>query len=445
MTTTSAAPLQLILTPEKPGLVAGTTSKINVLARLQAAENTGTTRTPLSLAVVLDRSGSMCGKPLEEAKRCARMIVDGLGTDDRAAIFAFDDQVQCLAPLTAAGHKQLLAAAIDGIASGGSTNLHGGWRAGADALRAGLAGNGLHRVILLSDGNANDGIDDLEAIAAESKQFAQAGVTTSTYGLGRDFNESLMLALATAGRGNAYYGQTALDLAEPFEAELALLSNLCARGVMMKVAADAGMSVRLRNDYPPVEGEQDAWWLPDVAFASVAWAMLEVTVAPECAGAVGSSFAPPVRVSVQAKAPDASPLFLIAGMPSMPVVDLATLNAMPRDPLVETRLLELGAAKALEAVRAALAAGNWDLAKQSLGEASKVYAAHPWAAAILATMQRLVSEGDPSIASKELHYSMRSLSMRLAAVDEPGREVDLSDAVPAYLRRKGSQGTGKRR
>ena len=439
------APLQLVLTPEKPAVASGIVNKFNVLARLQAVESSGAARTPLSLAVVLDRSGSMSGEPLEEAKRCARMIVDGLGPDDRAAIFAFDDEVQCFAPLTEGGSKHLLAAAIESIASGGSTNLHGGWRAGADALRAGLSHDGLHRVILLSDGNANAGIVDLETIAGEGKELAKAGVSTSTYGLGRDFNEDLMLALATAGRGNAYYGQTALDLAEPFEAELALLSNLCARGVMLKVRTDPTVSVRMLNAYPPVEGESDAWWLPDVAFASEAWAMLEFTVAPEHVAATGDTFAPAVSVSVQAKAPDASPLYVIAGAPSLAVVDLAALNAMPRDPLVETRLLEIGAAKALESVRAALAEGNVAIAKRLLDEASKVYAEHPWAAAILATMQRLVGEGNAAMAVKESRYSARSLNVRLSQKLEPGREVDLSESVPLYLKRRGSQGAGKRR
>lgn len=443
--TTHVAPLQLVLTPERPALAAGMPNKFNVLARLQAIENSGAQRTPLSLAIVLDRSGSMSGLPLDEAKRCARMIVDGMAPQDRAAIFAFDDEVACFAPLTAGANKSQLTTAIDNIDSGGNTNLHGGWRAGADALRAGLANDGMHRVILLSDGCANAGVVELEAIAQQGKEFAKAGVTTSTYGLGHHFNEDLMLALASAGRGNAYYGQTALDLAEPFEAEFALLSNLCARGVMLKVQGGANVSVRMLNDYPAVEGESDAWWLPDVAFASEAWAMLEFTVAPEDIAAAGETFVPAVSVSVQAKSTEATPLYVIAGAPSLRVVDLATLNAMPRDPLVETRLLELGAAKALEQVRAALSAGDLALAKRILDEASRVYAEHPWAAAILATMKRLVDDGDTMMAMKESRYSARSLNIRLSAREEPLLSVDLSDAVPAYLRRKGSQGTGKRR
>jgi Ca-activated chloride channel family protein len=199
----------------------------------------------------------MSGAPLEEAKRCARHIVDSLAAGDRAAIFAFDDEIERVAPLSPATGKLALAAALAGIGSGGSTNLHGGWRAGADELAGQLAGEDVHRVILLSDGCANAGETDLEAIAGQCKTLAQRGVSTSTYGLGHDFNEALMLAMAGAGRGNAYYGQTAADLAEPFAAEFALLTSLCARGLVLKVNAPPNVGVKLRNDYDPVEGSPD--------------------------------------------------------------------------------------------------------------------------------------------------------------------------------------------
>ncbi len=199
------------------------------------------------------------------------------------------------------------------------------------------------------------------------------------------------------------------------------------------------------NAYPPVDGERDAWWLPDVAFASEAWAMLELTVTPERVAAAGDVFKPAVSVSVQAKVWDASPLYVIAGLPALPVLDPGALVAMPRDPLVETRLLELGAAHALEKVRAALAAGDWALARSLLDRALETYAAHAWAATILATMQQLVNDGDPAVVHKELRYSMHSLNFRLASQEEDGRQADEPDSVPLYLRRKGSQGTGTRR
>ena len=252
----AASPVQLLLTPERTALAVGVANTLRVLVRVQAPAQPVdlTRRDPLHLALVLDRSGSMAGAPLQEAKHCACHIVDQLGDNDRAAIVAFDSEVELLAPLTAGSDKLALQSAIDGIVEAGCTNLHAGWRAGADELAAKLAGQGIHRVVLLSDGGANEGETALEVISGQCRDLARAGVSTSTYGLGNAFNEDLMLAMARAGRGNAYYGDTAADLAEPFAAEFALLTNLCARGLVLKVNAPDVVGVRLRNDYD-VAGE----------------------------------------------------------------------------------------------------------------------------------------------------------------------------------------------
>ncbi len=441
--TTSSA-VQLLLTPEKAALAAGHATTLRLLARVQAPDlPPGTVpRTPLHLALVLDRSGSMSGAPLEEAKRCARHIVDSLAPGDRAAIFAFDDEIECVAPLTAAADKLALSAALAAVGSGGSTNLHGGWRAGADELAGKLAGEDVHRVILLSDGCANIGETDLEKIAGQCKTLAQRGVSTSTYGLGHDFNEGLMLAMANAGQGNAYYGQTAADLAEPFAAEFALLTSLCARGLVLKVNAPATFGVKLRNDYEPVEGEPLTWKLPDLAFASEAWAVLELEIPATDALGV-DAVALPVTVSVQAAAKDSAPLFLMTALPPMEVVGRAAWKSMPADELVTRRVLELAAGAVLEEVRAAIEADNWERAQRLVDDAATRFAQHDWATAILATMRRLIKERD-RLASKEAAFASRSTSRRLVSRDETRYcDADML-SVPAFLRRKPEQGKGRR-
>ena len=439
------AAFKLLLTPDRPALAAGHPTTLRVLARIQAPEAPpdAPPRRPLHLALVLDRSGSMSGAPLTEAKRCARHIVDGLAPGDRAAVVAFDDEVVRVAPLTPAADKLTLAAALASIESGGSTDLHGGWRAGADELARNLAGDDVHRVILLSDGCANAGETDLEAIAGQCKALAQRGVTTSTYGLGLNFNEALMLAMAAAGRGNAYYGQTAADLAEPFAAEFALLTSLCARGLVLKIQAPANVGVRLRNDYAPVDGETLAWHLPDLAFASEAWALFELTVA---SGDVADRNVVmlPVTVSIQAAAADSAPLFLMGSLPALPVVGRAQWESMVADALVAQRALELDAADALANVRAAIEADDWKRAKQLVDAAAARFAHHPWAAAILATMHRLIDERDKRLAAKEAAFTMRRMRSRLASVNEPKFCAADQLQLPAYLRRKVEQGKGRR-
>src|SRR5262245_53769147 len=103
--------ITLVVTPDRPALIAGHPAMLRVLARIQApqAPVDAPPRQSLHLALVLDRSGSMSGEPLEEAKRCARHIVDSLAPGDRAAIVAFDDEIESVAPLTPAACKLALA------------------------------------------------------------------------------------------------------------------------------------------------------------------------------------------------------------------------------------------------------------------------------------------------------------------------------------------------
>ena len=184
---------QILIQPLKPALIAGMAQKLQVLVRVQAPDAAPTekkVRKPYHLALVIDRSGSMSGPPLVEAVRCARHMVDRLEPTDTASLVVFDDRVRTLAPAQPVGDRRALYNALATVHPGGSTNLHGGWQAGANELLPDVGAAALARVILLSDGNANVGdITDTAGIAALCAQAAERGVTTLTYGLGRDFNE----------------------------------------------------------------------------------------------------------------------------------------------------------------------------------------------------------------------------------------------------------------
>ena len=167
--------------------------------------------------------------------------------------------------------------------------------------------------------------------------------------------------------------------------------------------------MKIRNDYEPVESEATSWRLPDLAFASEAWALLECEIpAVEDSEKSGSI---PITVSVQAAMRESSPLFLMAALPPLPVMTAAHRRALPVDELVARRTLELAAAEALEEVRVAIEADNWERAKRLIDDAATRFGAHEWAAAILATMRRLVGERDKWLAMKEASFSR--------PVDEP--------------------------
>src|SRR5437763_338438 len=102
---------------------------------------------PAAFCVVLDRSGSMQGNPLERAKEATQVAIKNLRPDDLFSVVVFDNSAQTVIPLQAAKNKQALHNAIGGIRSGGSTNLTGGWMLGRDELRK--APDGVSRRALL--------------------------------------------------------------------------------------------------------------------------------------------------------------------------------------------------------------------------------------------------------------------------------------------------------
>jgi Ca-activated chloride channel homolog len=193
-------------------------------------------REPLSLALVIDRSGSMSGAPLQHAKQAAVAAVTALRDGDRVAVVAYDQQVDLVVPSTAVGEdRRPIASAIAAVRAGGTTALHAGWVEGCTQVLTAPVASGLGRVVLLSDGLANVGVTDPAAIAEDVARVTADGVTTSTIGLGRQFDEGLMRHLADAGGGSFSFVETPEQLDRLFETELAGLSALRGRRVTLEL------------------------------------------------------------------------------------------------------------------------------------------------------------------------------------------------------------------
>jgi Ca-activated chloride channel family protein len=195
-------------------------------------------RQPLNIALVIDRSGSMReeGK-LVRAQEAATRLIDRLGPGDRLALVQYDDTAQTVVPsvLVDREGKARLHAAVAALTPGGSTNLHGGLSLGRDQVQRSMAAGQVSRVILLSDGLANAGESSPTVIADTARAAADQGVRITAVGVGIDYNEDLMEAIAESGRGHYYYVHDAAALEPVLAGELASAQATVAAQVELRL------------------------------------------------------------------------------------------------------------------------------------------------------------------------------------------------------------------
>ena len=435
--------LKLIITPRRSALVRGHANSVDALIRLQAPEqpkeSAAKPRTKLNIALVIDRSGSMAGEPIREAKNAAKFVVEHLGQTDRCAIVVYDDRVDTLMPATPVEDKNQFFNALKSLTSRGSTDLHQGWLQGAETLAPYSSETAISRVILLSDGNANAGLVDDDAICLQVARLAASGVTTSTLGLGRDFNERLMTSMARSGRGRCYYGETAADLLGPFREEFDLLAAIAARKIacLLKPARDVGVEVLngLAQD------DKGRHILPDVAWNSETVLAVRLTVPAEMTQ--NETLFELLSVSIAAVDSDGRPIGLASDPLVLPVVDAAAYSALAEDEIVARRFDEITASKIQTQAREAALNGDWAVVDKLLAEIQPLANRNPWIAEILKEIKSLADERDVMRFSKETMYASHSMSDRLSVISESPELVG-EGSRESFLARKLRHGKARK-
>lgn len=220
----------------------GDEQRVVVKIEVEGAHRPVRERMPLNLAIVLDRSGSMSGAKLEQAKQAALMLVDQLGRDDVISLVLYESEVEVAFPAKRLGNRrEEIRRLIQRIQTGGSTALYGGVECGGRQLEEFLSRERINRVMLLSDGIANVGPSSNREIAGLGTRLARKGMSVTTIGLGNDYNETLMTALAEASDANYYYVADVEALPDVFRRELGELKTIVAHEIEIEIRCPAGV------------------------------------------------------------------------------------------------------------------------------------------------------------------------------------------------------------
>jgi len=254
----TATLLQISTDWERPALTTGA-STATLLIRIVAPERGASSnhdRAGIDLAFVIDRSGSMNGRPIELARQAVSQAIGMLDHRDRAALVVYDDEIELLYPLTTVDSRtrKELRSILTQVDARGMTNLCDGWLTGCRELARHQSthdsGALLRRTILLTDGLANTGETDPAVIWKHATGLRQRGITTTALGMGEQFEQTLLAGMAEAGGGNFVYLTSANRLAHTFERELGRLTATVATKLNLRVCLPDGLHGELLNRFP---------------------------------------------------------------------------------------------------------------------------------------------------------------------------------------------------
>lgn len=263
-----------ILTIEQP-------QKLYLLARFESGDASGQRkRRPLNISLVIDRSGSMAGDKIDYTKQAAQFLVQHLNTEDILSIVLYNDKIETLLEPQPIVNKDQVIQQLEKIRVRGTTNLSGGWLEGCMHVAAKQSPDKLNRVLLMTDGLANRGITESAQLVSIAKQKREAGISTTTMGLGSDFNEDLLMDMSTAAGGAFYFIESPEVAPEIFHEELSGLLNIVGQNLSISIYPSHHITlIQQLNAYPTeTDGKYTQYRLGDVYGNEVKTLLLELSI-----------------------------------------------------------------------------------------------------------------------------------------------------------------------
>jgi Ca-activated chloride channel homolog len=234
-------------------LAAGTRDTVlGVWVDVPAVARKGRRRTPLDVALVVDTSGSMKGAKLESAREGAATVVRSLQDGDIVGLHTFSDDARTRIPPTTItpATREALLRELRTLTPDGGTNLFAGLALGEAQLAQAPATHPLRRVVMLSDGIANRGPTSLELLSNLAQQGLRFGTQITSLGIGIDYDERTLNALAVTTNGRLFHVEQPTETAEVLVKELALMDATLASDATVEVVPAPGVQILAAEGLP---------------------------------------------------------------------------------------------------------------------------------------------------------------------------------------------------
>ncbi len=237
--------LTLTAKTQKP-LISATEKHAYVLLRLSSAKSaTPQAHKKLNLSLVIDRSGSMSGQKIIDARKSAIQMVKSMRDGDTVSVVSYssDFTVNVEPTILTEITRGKIEAIIHTISDGGGTNLSDGLINGISCVSKNKEKAQVNRVLLISDGNANKGITEPAKLNKIAREALQNGIVITTLGLGVDYNEDLMTGIADNGGGNYYFIEESDKITETLNQEISQMASTVGKDLQLKTTFPEGITL----------------------------------------------------------------------------------------------------------------------------------------------------------------------------------------------------------
>ncbi len=261
----SSVPLAITVIASRLATMANGPAREQFLFEIQAPSEPGLPgvssasgpRTPLNLCLLIDRSGSMEGMPLEYAKQACSYVVDLLSPNDVLSIVVFDETVEVLMQPQRVTDRQTIKNGIAQIAAGYTTNLYDGMVLAAQQLAFQSEAGRATRMVVLTDGEPTAGIKDFAALVQHAGDIKGRGMTCTFLGFGPEYNEELLASMAKRAGGNYYYIPEPQLIPEIFRTELEKLLTVATTNLELELKLARWVNLKGATGHTVSPGERE--------------------------------------------------------------------------------------------------------------------------------------------------------------------------------------------